>query len=63
MEDVFKVNVYLTGKVNLLEEYLPWYQERFESYPNPIRTTNVVTAFSPNPNTYIKIEFVAKKTE
>ena len=61
--DIFKVNVYLTNKANLLEEYLPWYQERFESNPNPIRTTTIVEAISPNPNACIKIEFVAKKPE
>ena len=63
LEDVFKVNVYLTDKVNLLEEYLPWYQERFESNPNPIRTTTIVEALSPNSHACIKIEFVAKKPE
>ena len=63
LEDIFKVNVYLTKDVNLLEEYLPWYQERFELNPNPIRTTTIVEAISPNPNACIKIEFVAKKPE
>ncbi len=60
-EDIFKVNVYITDKVNIFEEYLPWYQAHFESNPNPIRTTVIVTALSPNPHSYIKIEFVVKK--
>ncbi len=60
LKDIFKVTIYLTNKVNLKEEYFDWFKRRFEGH-TPIRTTLVVEGLSPNPNSMVKIELVAKK--
>ncbi len=58
LKDVFKTTIYLTNKVNLINEYMVWYDKRFKG-THPLRTTLVVEAFSPNPNACIKIELLA----